>query len=110
MGLKLFKTRKTSPLTLSVSNFIRHLSSALFLLSNKLTTRKKFICKVARLNVNSVDPDETAHYEPSHLDLRCLQKPIIIAYGSERVLMQFRITNIFSVRIEVLYLICEISG
>ena len=34
---------------------------------------------------NSVDPDETAHYEPSHLDLRCLQKPIIIAFGSERV-------------------------
>ena len=34
---------------------------------------------------NSVDPDETAHYEPSHLDLRCLQMPIIIAYGSERV-------------------------
>ena len=23
---------------------------------------------------NSVDPDETAHYEPSHLDLHCLQK------------------------------------
>ena len=34
---------------------------------------------------NNVDPDETAHYVPSHLDLRCLQKPIIIAYGSERV-------------------------
>ena len=34
---------------------------------------------------NSVDPDETAHYEPSHLDLRCLQKPIIIAHGDERV-------------------------
>ena len=34
---------------------------------------------------NSVDPDETAHYEPSNLDLRCLQKPIIIACGSERV-------------------------
>ena len=33
----------------------------------------------------SVDPDETAHYEPSHLDLRCLQKPIIIAYVNERV-------------------------
>ena len=26
---------------------------------------------------NSVDPDETAHYEPSHLDLCCLQKPIL---------------------------------
>ena len=34
---------------------------------------------------NSIDPDETAHYEPAHLDLCCLQKPIIIAYGSERV-------------------------
>ena len=33
----------------------------------------------------TVDPDETAHYEPSHLDLRCLQKPIIIAYDSEIV-------------------------
>ena len=34
---------------------------------------------------NNVDPDETAHYEPSHLDLRCLQNPLCIAYGSERV-------------------------
>ena len=34
---------------------------------------------------SSVDPDMTAHHEPSDLDLCCLQKPIIIAYGSERV-------------------------
>ena len=35
---------------------------------------------------NSVNPDEMAHYyEPSHLDLCCLQKPTVIAYGSERV-------------------------
>ena len=34
---------------------------------------------------NSVYPDETAHDEPSHLDLRCLQKPYIIACDSERV-------------------------
>ena len=34
---------------------------------------------------NSVDPDETAHYEPSHLDLLCLPKTFIIAYVSERV-------------------------
>ena len=34
---------------------------------------------------NSVDPDETAHNEPSHPDLCCLGKPIFIAYGSERV-------------------------
>ena len=34
---------------------------------------------------NSVDPDEMAHYELSHLDLCCLKKPIIIACGNERV-------------------------
>ena len=33
---------------------------------------------------NSVDPDEMADYEVSHLDLRCLQKLIKIACGSER--------------------------
>ena len=33
---------------------------------------------------NSINSDETAH-EPSHLDLCCLQKPNIIACGSERV-------------------------
>ena len=31
---------------------------------------------------NSIDPDEMAHNEPSHLDLHCLQKPIIISCGS----------------------------
>ena len=39
---------------------------------------------------NSVDLDETAHYEPSHLDLRCLQKPIIIAY---RGMIQLRLNR-----------------
>ena len=34
---------------------------------------------------NSIDLDERAHYEPSHLDLCCLQKPTNIAFGSERV-------------------------
>ena len=26
---------------------------------------------------NGVDPDETANHEPSHMYLRCLQKPIL---------------------------------
>ena len=40
---------------------------------------------------SSVDPDETAHNEPSHLDLYCLQKPIIIAYMAmkERYMYNF---------------------
>ena len=39
---------------------------------------------------NRVDPDTRAHYEPSHLDLRCMQKSIIIACGSERVNVLFQ--------------------
>ena len=30
---------------------------------------------------NSVDPDETAHYEPSHLDLHCLQSYLYWSAG-----------------------------
>ena len=30
--------------------------------------------KIMNRIANSVDPDETAHYEPSHPDLHCLQK------------------------------------
>ena len=45
---------------------------------------------------NSVDPYETAHYEPSHLDLCCLQKkPIIIACGSERVYTLLKLYRIY---------------
>ena len=28
---------------------------------------------------NTVNPDETAHYEPSHLDLQCLQIQIMLS-------------------------------
>ena len=34
---------------------------------------------------NSVDPDETAHYEPSHLDLHCLQKYLYWSIGMKEV-------------------------
>ena len=36
---------------------------------------------------NIVDPDVMAHYEPSHQDLRCLQKSIIITCGSKKVIL-----------------------
>ena len=55
---------------------------------NKLSIGKKFICKAERLNFKQCrswrDGSLWAN-ERSHLDLHCLQKPIIIAYGSERV-------------------------
>ena len=34
-------------------------------------TRKSPNTKIAEF-ANTVDPDETAHHEPSHLDLQCL--------------------------------------
>ena len=34
---------------------------------------------------NSVDPDETAHYEPSHLDLHRLQKYMSSSTGLKAV-------------------------
>ena len=48
-----------SYLTLSVPNFRRLLSSVFNF--NKPSLGKTFICKVERLTLNSVDPDETAH-------------------------------------------------
>ena len=61
-----------------------YLSSAL-LFFFKLTIGKKFICKLIDKMSHSVDTDETANSELSHLYLRCLQTPIIIACGSETV-------------------------
>ena len=34
---------------------------------------------------NRVDPDETAHYEPSHLDLPCLQRCLYWSVGMQEV-------------------------
>ena len=34
----------------------------------------RFSVKIQNRITNSVDPDETAHDEPSHLDLHCFQK------------------------------------
>ena len=46
---------------------------------------------------SSVDPDYTVNYEPSHLDLHYLHKPIIIAYGSagQKVLAKLLSFDIF---------------
>ena len=69
-------------LTLSLAIFIFIL---FFFLTNYRLERSLYVKSKDRL-LNSVGPDETAHYEPSHLDLRCLQKPIIIACGSKKLM------------------------
>ena len=40
-------------------------------MTTPILTRKAPNTTIAEF-ANTVDPDETAHYEPSHLDLQCL--------------------------------------
>ena len=61
-------------LTLSVP--WRYLSSAFVSKTNYGLERRLYV-KLEDWMSNSVDPDETAHYKPSHLDLSCLQKSIL---------------------------------
>ena len=65
------------------SNFRRHLSSAFLFLRN-CRLKRSLYAKLKDWMSNSVDPDE-----PAHLDLCCLQKPIMFACGSERVKTSF---------------------
>ena len=64
-------------LTLWLPNFRRHLSSAFNFNKLSLGNKWKTECQTLQLLMR--------RHEPSHLDLCCLQKPIIIACGSERV-------------------------
>ena len=48
---------------------------SLFGQNPKNTKVKLSETKVAEF-ANSIDPDETAHYEPSHLDIRCLSSSL----------------------------------
>ena len=47
---------------------------------------------------NSIDPDETAHNEPSHLDLRCLRSSLstshINFFPSNSLLKKKQTTNV----------------
>ena len=36
---------------------------------------------VKNSKANMVDPDETAHYEPSHVDLQCLQIQVLLCFA-----------------------------
>ena len=49
------------------ANFQKTFSITCILLKNQRLQR-----------ANTVDPDETAHYEPSHLDLQCLQIQLLL--------------------------------
>ena len=39
---------------------------------------------------NRIDSDEMTHYEPSHLDLHCLQRYIFLSAGSKGEMIHFQ--------------------
>ena len=40
--------------------------------------------KIKNKRANTIDPDKTAHNEPSQLDLQCLQIQLLVLYGLKR--------------------------
>ena len=60
------------PLTLSTLSFLGGLFHTLIL--DASTDTYKAFSKIKSRMANSVDPDETAHYEPSHQDIHCLHR------------------------------------
>ena len=56
-----------------ILEFLNWTLPALYLVMS-IVFNRVVLLKVINKLANSVDPDETAHYEPSHLDLHCLHK------------------------------------
>ena len=44
----------------------------------KYFSSNRVMLKIKDQKANTVDPDETAHYEPSHLDLQFLQIQLLL--------------------------------
>ena len=53
---------------------------------NNLCLINCIMLKIQRLKANTVDPDEKTHYEPSHLDLQCLQIQLLLCLALEGLL------------------------
>ena len=53
-----------------------------------VVNRVFFSLKIINRLANSVDPDETAHYEPSHLDLHCLHRHLYQSMGLKGLIVK----------------------
>ena len=51
----------------------------------KKTNKKQQQQQQKKTMANTVDPDDIAYYEPSHLDLHCLHRYPFWVYQAERV-------------------------
>ena len=59
---------------------------------------------------NSVDPDETAHDEPSHLDLHCLQKYMYSSVGMKGLICFTSNTFIFLEVLRWIFTLCTVGS
>ena len=70
------------------------LNTGLTCISNGLRKLARVLtCKVPNTTIaefaNTVDPDETAHNEPSHLDLQCLPSSLLIFQHNSGYIQSF---------------------
>ena len=73
----------------SVMNFMSSLFIPAFMkwtlpslnLDTSIVANRDITQNINNRTANSVDPDVTVHYEPSHLDLHCLQKYLSWSVG-----------------------------
>ena len=83
--------------TLSAPNFKRHLRSAF--LFQQISLEKKFIRKVERLNIKQRRYRWDGSYEPSHLDLCCLQILLLSPVAVKELNVFYFITSTCDTRI-----------
>ena len=55
-------------------------------LDTSIVANKDISQKSITNTANSIDPSKTTHYEPSHLDLHCLHKHLLLYTGLKKVI------------------------
>ena len=68
----------------SFQPLVSEIDSSISAFGTSIATKKVTICVKNRM-INSVNPDETAHDEPSHLDLHSLQKYLFWSTGLKEI-------------------------
>ena len=68
----------------SFQPLVSEIDSSISAFGTSIATKKVTICVKNRM-INSVNPDETAHDEPSHLDLHSLQKYLFWSTGLRHI-------------------------
>ena len=58
---------------------------------------------------NIVDPDETAHYEPTHRDLQCLQNQLLLYLVLKGLHFTYKIIKLKKSDVSLLFITCTLT-